>query len=428
MIKLLGRIKSFIPKGNFVRNVTLLVGGTALGQLIVLAVSPLLTRLYSPEDFGYLATYSSILGTILVIGSLRYQLAIPLPEKDEDAFALLLISFMVLISVSAVASLILYSGKELLFTLLNSQPLQNFWWLLPLGLLGAGSYQALSYWSIRKNIYRNLSITKLTQAVGLVVTQVGFGFLNSGVLGLVAGDIIGRTAGSGNLARLTFKAGIWQKISLQRIRQNAWRYRHFPLLTSGSALLNSAGLQLPSLIVLTLYGPQVAGWFTLSQRVLGIPTTILATSVSQVYVGKAAQLARTAPKELSSLFKQTISRLFLIALLPAFTLFILAPQFFTFIFSQEWFQTGQYTQILIPMFLAQFTISPLSQTLIILERQGLQLFWDVGRFFLVLGSLWLSKALAFSDLQAMFVFSLSNFLAYIALLGLNLLALKQMKL
>jgi O-antigen/teichoic acid export membrane protein len=427
MTKLGSKIKAIFSKDSFARNVTMLASGTAMGQAIAFIASPLLTRLYIPENFGYLAIYTSVLSTLVVIGSLRYQLAIPLPEKDEDGFALLSLSCLILVTITTLLSLGLLLWKEPLFTFLNAESLQKFWWLIPLGLFGAGLYQALSYWSIRKQAYRNLSLTKLTQGISLVGVQIGLGFFKLGELGLIIGDIAGRTAGSSNLARLSLKGNVWQELSVERIKQNLIRYRRFPLLSSVSALFNSAGLQLPSLLLLAFYGPQVAGWFALSQRVLGIPTTLLGTSVSQVYTGKAAQMARETPTSLLPLFQKTVSRLFLLALLPAIVLSIFAPQLSAFVFGQDWYRTGQYIQVLTPMFLAQLAVSPLSQTLIILERQDLQLIWDISRFLLVVGVLWLAKFAHFSDFEGIIIFSVSNFIAYAALLGFNVLALKQMK-
>lgn len=412
-------------RSNFVKNVAVLAGGTALGQAIVVLASPLLTRLYTPEDFGYLAAYASLLSIIVVVGSLKYQLAIPLPEADEDAFNLLALSFIALGAVTGLVSLALWAFGAELLNLLNASILQPYLWLLPLGLLGAGAYQALSYWAIRKNIYRHLAMTKLTQGVGLVVTQIILGLAKLGPIGLIIGDVVGRAAGSSNLARAMLPRGLWRSLSLKRIAKNASRYRRFPLLSSGSALLNSAGLQLPSLMLLAFYGPQIAGWFALSQRLIGIPMTLIGTSVSQVYIGQAARLARESPSQLRSLFFKTTYRLLLLAAVPSMTLFALGPWLFSLIFGSDWLQSGLYARILAPMFLLQFAIVPLSQTLNILERQDLQLVWDAGRFALVLGAFWTAQLMTWSDTQAMIGFSAVMALAYGCLWLLSLAALYQ---
>jgi O-antigen/teichoic acid export membrane protein len=417
-------LRNLLPKGGLTRSVALLASGTAIGQVIALIASPLLTRLYTPEDFGYLAIYSSILSTLVVVGSLRYQLAIPLPEKDEDGIALLIVSCAGLLITTSIVSVILGIWKKPIFISLNALPLLKYWWFIPLGLMAAGLYQAFTYWSIRKNAYGNLSKTKLTQGISLIATQVILGSFKMGEVGLIFGDIIGRSTGTGNLIKQSFQNRFWKAITMHHIKHNAFRYRRFPLISSISALLNSTGLQIPSVLLLSYYGPQVAGWFALSQRLFGIPTLLVGASVSQVYTGKAAELARQSTAELNSLFKRTVTKLFTLALIPSIMLFFLAPQLITFIFGDAWFQTGKYVQALTPMFLIQFVTSPISQTLIILERQDLQLFWDLLRFASVLITLLVANWLNWSDYLAIQALSSTLCLSYVVLFYLNFQTLK----
>ena len=78
-------IKNYFPSNQFFRDTLILVGGTISAQVIVLLASPILTRIYSPEEFGILSVYSAILAFFTIFASLRYELAIPLPEKKEAA-------------------------------------------------------------------------------------------------------------------------------------------------------------------------------------------------------------------------------------------------------------------------------------------------------------------------------------------------------
>ena len=108
-------LKKILPKNRFARSVSFLAGGTAAGQAITVLAAPLLTRLYSPEDFGLLAVYTSLLMTIGVIASLRYQLAIPLPKSDEEAAHVVVLSLFIVLGIS-LASFITF------FKVLRGQP------------------------------------------------------------------------------------------------------------------------------------------------------------------------------------------------------------------------------------------------------------------------------------------------------------------
>ena len=86
--------RSAKPESEFGRNVLTLMTGTTIAQAIPVAITPILTRLYTPEDFGLLAVFvafSTILGSI---SSGRYELAIMLPENDEDAINIAALCFL----------------------------------------------------------------------------------------------------------------------------------------------------------------------------------------------------------------------------------------------------------------------------------------------------------------------------------------------
>ena len=66
--------------------------GTGLAQAIPIAISPILTRLYTPEEFGIFALYIAITAILTILVTGRYELAIMLPKEDEDAVNILSIS------------------------------------------------------------------------------------------------------------------------------------------------------------------------------------------------------------------------------------------------------------------------------------------------------------------------------------------------
>lgn len=407
--------------GRFTRNVVVISGATAFSQGLVVLVSPILTRLYTPADFGVLAVYTSILFMLIMIASLRYELAIPVPDEEETAANLLILCLLILPLMSLLTALGTWWLADRIVSWTNTPAFRPYLWLLPVGLLGAGLYQVLNYWAIRKQAFGQIAKTKLSQGVGQVVLQVGLGFFKWGPLGLLLGDLAGRIGGSGTLARMVWKEDkhLLQRVSWTGIRRVASRYRKFPLISSGSALLNSAGLQLPALLLAAFYGAQVAGWFAVGQRVLGAPFALVRQAVAQVYLGEAAKLAHQNPPELARQFKKTAQRLFVVGAPPLALIALLGPLLFEIVFGTGWRESGLYLQLLAPMVLMGFVASPLSQTLNLLERQDLQFGWDTARLLLVVGGLWLCSRLGGSARTALLVYSIAMVIAYAALLILS---------
>lgn len=421
------RVKRFFSGKSFIRNVLVLTGGTAFAQLLVVAVSPLLTRMYHPEDFGTLAVYASLLSVLAVVASLRYELAILLPDKEEDAANIMVLSLLMLVGVTALVSVCVWLFGDALIQAVHAPALQPYVWLLPFSLFGVGLYQILNYWSVRKQEFGRVAATKVRQSTAQVITQIACGLLAWRPLGLLLGDAIGRIGGSGTLARNVYKTDTeaLKAVSASRMKQMAIRYKRFPLLTSFSSLFNSAGLQLPPLLLVAFFGAHIGGFYALVQRVVGAPMTMVGQSVAQVFFGESARLARENPSALRRLYFQAAGKLLVFGGIPIGALALIAPQVFGLIFGAAWEEAGVYIQIMALGFIAQFVVVPLSQTLNMLERQGMQLAWDIFRFIVIIGGLVAAAALELPARDAILIYGSGMFVCYAVLFVLSAFAVIQ---
>ena len=82
--------KNTTLKNSFLKNIVLVVSGTALAQLISILFTPILTRLYSPESFGVLGSFNAILSFILPLAALNYPASIVLAKDNFEKAVLLL--------------------------------------------------------------------------------------------------------------------------------------------------------------------------------------------------------------------------------------------------------------------------------------------------------------------------------------------------
>ena len=78
-------IQRLRPKSEFSRDVLTLMTGSTIAQAIPIAITPILTRLYMPEDFGVLALFVAVTAILGSIANGCYEFAIMLPEQDEDS-------------------------------------------------------------------------------------------------------------------------------------------------------------------------------------------------------------------------------------------------------------------------------------------------------------------------------------------------------
>lgn len=380
-----GGLARFRVKGGVARNVAVLAGSTAVGQLLVVAASPALTRLYTPDSFGILAAYIAVVTVLAPVANGRFDLAVPLPAEDQraaDVLGAALLTAVVTALLVAVAALTL--GPAL--ALRAGRPeLAGYLWLVPLGLFGAAVYQAAAAWAVRLREFGSIARTRLSQSVLMTAVQLGGGVLGLGTVALLVGDALGRAGGSLALARTAWARDrvVLAGVRWPGVRAAVSRYRRFPLVSSGSAFLNVLGLQLPLVLFAVLYGPHVAGLLALGQRVIGMPSRLVGQAIGQVYLGEAARLARSDPEGMERLFWRTSARLAMLGALPIALVGLVAPWAFGWVFGAEWVQAGSYVRWLTPMFAAQFVLSPVSQSAAILERQGIQLASDALRTVMV---------------------------------------------
>jgi len=424
--RLINKIRIFFGRGSFRQNVVILAGGTAFSYAVVLLASPILTRLYLPESFGTLAVYVASVGILGNVISLRYPLAIPLPEKENDGFALLVISLVVTFVLSSFLFFLVEVFGNHIVKISGLEGLAGYLWFVPLGVLGMGLYQSFNYWAIRTEDFSRISKTKMIQSTGMVAIQILFGILKPGTLGLIAGDVFGRVGGSGNLAIYTFagKKKMLARISIKQLVALSKRYKKFPLISSGSAFLNGAGLNITPILLASLYGVKVAGLFALSQRIVGLPMVLAGQSVSQVFMGEFARRKYEDRESFLRLYRTMAKKLLVFGVGPIVLLAFVGSFGFGKIFGPEWAEAGTYTQILAMMFLAQFVVVPLSQTLSVLEKQNVQICWDLSRLLLVCAALYLSYYFQFSPRTAVAMYGFVMLFSYVILYLISVVHIK----
>ena len=145
------------------------------------------------------------------------------------------------------------------------------------------------------------------------------------------------------------------------------RYRRFPLIDSGSALLNTASWQLPAFLLAAFFSPVVVGFYSLSFMVLQLPMSLIGSSIAQVFFQRAAEARSDGT--LSHLVENVFRLLIMIGIFPILTVTIIGPDLFAVVFGENWTEAGVYAQILSVWAFVWFISSPLSTIWAVLEKQ-----------------------------------------------------------
>lgn len=386
-------------------NAVTLISGTGAAQLVALLALPLLTRLYTPEEFGLFAVFSAILSVGATIVCLRYELAIVLPKTNRAALLVFRLCLLATLFVSALAGISFFFTYDTLKALYG-QSAPNWLVLIPLSMFVGGMYKAATFWHTRLKNYKRLAYSKVSQSVPQTLIQLLLGFTPLGLGGLVIGEIFGKLCGTATLWLNNSGLIIFDRSTTpQRLKKVANTYRSFPLVSSWSVVVNQLGAVAPALVIASYFGVEMAGWYAMAQRVLAVPMDLVGQAILSLYVGEASQIIRENPSQTKFLYWKFLRKMFLLGAVPVIVVLAAGDWLFLNILGNDWATAAIYAKILVFGFWFRFAISPLSQTLNMIGRQDIQLYWDLSRLFLVIGCFSLVVAYDFTTTSALTIYT-----------------------
>lgn len=364
-------LASKLPPGSFIRNVVTLMTGTVFAQILLILVAPILTRLYSPSDFGVFNLFTSIGSILAVVACLRYEGAIVLPEKDKDAANVFTLCITICISMAIFILVIVAFFRESIADLFNAPSLSFWLWFMPLSIIVSGLFMVFNYWSTRRKQFKRLAVRQVTNSTVTALTQISVGAtFHIGPGGLIGGSLIGQLVATVRLAWQIYKDEGKQIISFINkisMKHMLYRYKKFPLYDSWAALLNTSSNLLPALLLAYFFNPVVVGLYALGNRVLGVPMGVIGNAVSQVFFPRAVEARRAG--ELDYVALKMFNILLNMGFVPILLIAIVAPDLFRIVFGSEWILAGEYVRWLSAFMLLAFISSPISSIYSVMERQ-----------------------------------------------------------
>lgn len=367
--------------GNpFWRHVGALFAGTGASQILTLAAIPFLTKLYEPEEYG---TFAAFLAMSMIIGTIatgRYNLAIILPGEDREGASLVTLSTGVTLLCSIIAAGATMVWPEEICKLSNNMDLMPWLPFLPLAIFLYGITQILEGWSNRKARYKRMSAGRLIMVLLIVSIQLSLGV--KGVEGgLMIGTLIGQSVSLAIIITLAFMKDDLANLikqGLPRLKTMAKEYSSHPLHlvpAHGACILY---LQLPVLLISSIFGKGAAGWYGLSFRIVLLPTQTLATSIGTVYRQHAAENFRKTG-EFLALYKKTLFSTAVLSILPFLALLLFIDDLVLLFLGEKWKEAGELAQILSILGWFCFFSQPVDKGSIIVGKTGYIICWHVAR-------------------------------------------------
>lgn len=403
------RAAGAVGGSDYYRHIYTLLSGSALSQLVLVAATPVLSRLYSPSEFGVYASFLAVCNIASMLASGRYEVAILLPRKHRDGIGLFLAGALL----AAMSCLALQAAMPALrhsraMGALLNEGLLPYTWLMPAGIFFFALTRGSSYLAMRFRHYRALSYSRVGESGTTATGAIALAWAAYAGNGLLLGKMLGfLVEAAANLwpSRQQLRQ-YWPQMSLARLRVLMYRYRNFPFFSTPEGLLNTGFKQLPVLALSALFSNELAGLFGMANVVLAKPLGMIGSAFGQVFFQQAAQLSAQSPGALPRLFRQNLRLLLALALVPCFLIAAFAPTLFALVLGESWRYAGTYSAWLVPFLLVTFLKAPFSSLIDIKNRLRQNLAFELSFF--------AAAALAFyyghqsgNDLLAVQLYSLS---------------------
>ena len=364
-----------IKQNSFILNILTLMSGTLMAQMVLLAFLPILTRLYTPTEFGNYSLFF-ILSTIIgSVSSLRYEQAIMLPKSDRDAQVLLFISALLTIFISFLLSIIVVIFYDFFLDYFNT--LSYLVWLLPFSVLITGLVQILNSYSTRKKFYKKMAEVKVVESITTVGTQ-GISRYFFTLDGLIVGKFLSNIytlylLGSYHLKKQTLQLKYFTK---RRTKANLKRHENFPKYFAMATFLNSISQNIPVLLFTILFSSAIAGFYALTHRILQAPIQLVANSTRSVFYQKASQMYANR-EDIRPLYLSTTKGLIKLFIVPFLIILFFGQEIFSLLFGEEWITSGMIAQITIIWFFFIFINPPVTVMYNIFNQQKAQLIFQI---------------------------------------------------
>ncbi|MDF1487355.1 lipopolysaccharide biosynthesis protein [Tessaracoccus caeni] len=359
-----------------------------MGQLVVLLTTPLLSRIYSPDDYATLAMYTSLLLMVSLLGTFNVEMGIPAAKTEEDAWRAYSASW-VLLGVSTVVLLgVTLVGGSPILRWLDMEAMLPYQWLVPVGFFLVGVLSIWTHWAYRRRDFGSIARLKVTRPLTQVALSLALGLASIRPLGLILARMIGQGGGLLSLARMRPKAegdGATSSILLpwDQLKATLWAHRRFMTFTTVRRYLGDLTSALPVLLLTALYAPGLVGAYGFTIGVIQAPLNVVSDAIAGVYFSDAARLKDKDPAYLRRRARHLLLVLGAGAVVVCLALLLLGEPVFSLIFGERWSYAGSISAAVALGVCSRFVFKPVSNILDLLEAQAAALVLAVLRIGLI---------------------------------------------
>ncbi len=360
------------------KNIVILLTGSGFSQLIPFIVLPILSRLYTSDDFGDLSLYVNVVSILVIIATGRFEEAILLPKKDSTSSYIMLGSIIAATIFSILILLLAIIIKYFVFSIYPADNISKWVLLVPISVFSISIYNVLSMFANRYRLYKYMSIGGFVKSAVTSIIKIGGGVKKLGAIGLVIGNVFGNISSALFISIICYRFKGYQLkyISLKKIRKALNIYTDFPKYNMPREIINSVSGSLPIFIFYKYFGNSVTGLYAMALALSYIPIQIFVQTIYQVYSEKIINDYNKRRAISKSIYK-LIKIIALTFVVPFILIAIFAPNITVFILGDKWLESGIILQYLIPWHFVALVSKPIAFMPMLANKLKLEMIIDI---------------------------------------------------
>lgn len=398
---------SFVT-GPLARKAAGLSGMTAFGQIIFVLALPLLSRLFTPTDFGVFTVYLSIVNICGPIAGLKFDSALFGVTSREYARPILALAIFTVAAISLFAALCMtIVGNRLPAAL--SGPMAETGLLIPVGVLLAGMWSTTSAWAVRCNAISTLAIARFLQPSMMTVLQLIAGLNGRSAISLIVAHLISHALYSGFILARTLKASDLKEVFLPPISQlarHAREHRMFPFFVMPAIVASALVSNAPPILLGSIYGADIAGHCGMAYRLASAPIAIVSLSLGHIFTSEICSGA--GARAVKGLATKIVFANVLLVCLPILVFGALAPSFAGMLLGEKWAATGQIAFAFSILAAAQALAAPFVEITSVYRFQRLRFLVELRTFALVFAAILIGAYLGMNALSSIWMMSVAG--------------------
>ena len=398
-------------KSAIVKNTSKLLAANVIAQAVGFAVYPILTRLYSPDDFGALNIFLTIGGIATLFATAEYQNSIMLPKSEKSGVACFHVGFIITLIVTLIFTVSIPFASHISH-LLNAPQLSGSYWMLPIYILVISLWTLLNYWHTRNERFTSVSAYQITQSI--TGAGVKWGLARFASNGLIIGSVVAPLFALASNVAATFRTAIRPLLTFDKeeCRRVAREYVNFPKFSLPRSIVNYISSNLPILMLTPFFSLTEIGYYGMALTLAFTPINLIIRSVFQVFFQDTTQRVQRG-ESIRGFFKKLGIRTVLIVLPLFVILYFILPQLTMWILGKGWETTGTFIQAMLPWILMTTLVGPICYLSDIFKKQKVGFLFEVLAFILRIAGLTLGIWTG-NFLTAIIGYSTGSFIAIFA--------------